>query len=88
MGKLNFIREYIGKNHEFHKSDKNHQVEYMFECKLITSPDKSKANHLDDGQNGIEWVKLDCHEEYRVYPKILVERIKSAYPEIYWGDIN
>lgn len=88
VGKLLFIREYIGKNHEFGAIDNNHQVEYMFECTLISSPDKSKANHIDDGQNGIEWIEIDESMRHRVYPKVLVERIKCQYPEVYWGDIN
>ncbi|MEA1975825.1 MAG: NUDIX domain-containing protein, partial [Bacillota bacterium] len=34
--RLRFIREYIGKNHQFASEDSDvHQVELMFECRLI-----------------------------------------------------
>jgi ADP-ribose pyrophosphatase YjhB (NUDIX family) len=85
---LKYIREYIGKNHEFAGNDDNHQVEYMFECMLLTQPDETKANHIDDGQNGIQWIEISNPESYRVYPKVLMERLRSNYPEIYWGDVN
>ena len=86
--KLIYIREYIGKNHEFKNTDDNHQVEFMFECELISEPNTNNANNIDDGQNGIEWVDINNSNEYRVYPKILLARIKNKENNIYWGDIN
>jgi len=85
---LKYIREYIGKNHEFGETDTAHQVEFMFECKLLEEPDHRKACHQDEGQNGIEWVEITAEPEPRVYPKVLIGRLKSEYQEIYWGDIN
>ena len=29
---LRYIREYIGKNHEFKETDNFHQVEFVFDC--------------------------------------------------------
>lgn len=87
IGKLKYIREYIAKNHEFRDTDQNHQVEYMFECELIGEPNLNEATNLDDTQDGIEWISL--HDlTNRVYPKILLERLRNEYMEIYWGDIN
>ena len=75
--KFLYIREYIGKNHEFKNTDNNHQVEFMFECELVSEPNTNNANNIDDGQNGIEWIDINKSNEYRVYPKILLERIKN-----------
>ena len=86
--KLLYIREYIGKNHEFKSTDNAHQVDFMFECELISEPNIDTANNIDDGQNGIEWIDIRRSNEYRVYPKILLERIKNNEKNIYWGDIN
>ncbi|HET6872918.1 MAG TPA: NUDIX domain-containing protein [Sporolactobacillaceae bacterium] len=44
IGELVFIREYIGKNHEYAESDSTiHQVEFYFECKL----DKGDLKEID-----------------------------------------
>ncbi|MFH2039144.1 MAG: NUDIX domain-containing protein [Chloroflexota bacterium] len=87
VGKLKYIREYIGKNHEFSETDKAHQVEYMFECELTEEPNLEYATNLDEGQEGIEWVEI-TRSNNRVYPKVLIERLYEKYEEIYWGDIN
>ncbi|HNT55141.1 MAG TPA: NUDIX domain-containing protein [Anaerolineaceae bacterium] len=87
VGRLRYIREYIGENHEFCATDHNHQIEFMFECLLLADPDPQQASHYDEGQDGIEWVSLDS-QTHRVYPKVLLERIRQGYAEVYWGDIN
>jgi len=84
--KLKFIREYIGKNHEF--KDENHQVDFMFECELLQEPDIKNAHNPDKGQNGIEWIEIDTAKKQRVYPKVLLERLAQNYEELYWGDVN
>jgi 8-oxo-dGTP diphosphatase len=88
VGKLLFIREYIGCHHEFKNTDDNHQVEFMFECILLSEPNILKATNLDDLQEGLEWIDLNNTKSYRVYPKVLIDRINSKYTELYWGDIN
>ncbi len=85
---LKYVREYIGKNHEFKETDNAHQVEFMFECNLLDEPNIQRANHQDEGQNGIEWVDISGNPEPRVYPKVLIGRLKSDYKELYWGDVN
>ena len=85
---IKYIREYIGKNHEFRETDDAHQVEYMFNCTLLEEPNSNNATHLDDGQNGIEWISILGEPEPRLYPKILIGRLKTNYEEIYWGDVN
>ena len=88
VNNLRYIREYIGKNHEFNETDNSHQVDFMFNCNLLTEPNFELAHEKDDNQSGIEWIDLDKSKEYRIYPKDLLDRINSKYEEIYWGDIN
>lgn len=86
--KLKYIREYIGKNHEFKDKDDAHQVDFMFECELIEEPNILMAHHQDDGQIGIEWIDIDGSSRSRVYPKVLISRLNSNWNELYWGDVN
>jgi len=85
---LRYIREYIGKNHEFGTTDDAHQVEFMFECRLVSEPDAAKASQLDDGQDGLEWVQITARNAGRVYPKVLIPRLIAGSSEVYWGDVN
>ncbi|MEK6794008.1 MAG: NUDIX domain-containing protein [Spirochaetota bacterium] len=84
---LTYIREYIARNHEFKEADDLHQVEFMFECELLTRPNMENASHLDGGQDGIVWVDIAA-PEYAVYPKVLLDRIRMHDRNIYWGDVN
>jgi|LGOV01.1.fsa_nt_gb ADP-ribose pyrophosphatase YjhB (NUDIX family) len=91
MIKLRFIREYIGKNHQFASEDSNvHQVELMFECRLIN--DKLKLTEdKDDFQIGFEWIDLDNLKNIKIYPDTLKEVINSEgefSSTIYLGDVN
>ena len=88
VNNLRYIREYLGKNHEFKETDNSHQVEFMFNCDLLTEPNFESAHEKDDGQSGIEWIDLDKSNEYRIYPKDLLNRINRKYEEVYWGDVN
>lgn len=89
---LIWIREYIGKNHEFAKEQNNpHQIEYYFVCKLKTPVDLSKATNIDTGQLGIEWLPLSRILEFNIFPKV----IKNYFSEdgsfdapLYAGDVN
>ena len=89
---LLFIREYIGRNHEFSEYDKDiHQIEYMFLCKLpeICSPKIGKVP--DNNQVGVAWLELSNLMEYRLYPQDMREifsEFSSQKHKIYFGDIN
>ncbi|OHD17086.1 MAG: NUDIX hydrolase [Spirochaetes bacterium GWB1_59_5] len=85
---LRYIREYIGRNHEFSDTDDAHQVEFMFECRLLTEPDSAKASHLDEGQSGLAWVDIEERNAQRVYPKVLIGHLLRGDVEVYWGDVN
>lgn len=87
VGELKYIREYIGKNHEFADTDDAHQVEFMFECTLLGDVDEALATNKDIGQTGIVWVEI-TEGDARVYPKVLIERLHAKFKDLYWGDVN
>ena len=65
MIKLRFIREYIGKNHQFASEDSNvHQVELMFECRLIN--DKLKLTEDKDLIKIVEYYNgsVECYSNF------------------------
>lgn len=92
IGNLLFIREYIGKNHEFAFCDSDvHQIEYIFECQLIERNEISMGSNPDSSQVGIEWIPLTDLKNIRIYPKILKNVITETginKEKIYLGDIN
>lgn len=89
---LKFVRDYIGKNHEFKEWDSNiHQIEYMFICSLKGEINYEKAKEKDAYQIGVEWIDLKELKKVRIYPKKLSEVIKedgSFEDIVYLGDIN
>ncbi|MFD1952773.1 NUDIX domain-containing protein [Paenibacillus thailandensis] len=89
---LVYVREYIGKNHEFSVWDSDvHQVEFYFQCDLLSSePSFEGATNPDKGQIGVEWVELNHLDVIRLYPKVLAERLKEAGERgsCYLGDAN
>lgn len=92
IGDIRYIRDYIGKNHEFADFDQHtHQIEYMFECSLKASSDPQNGNVPDGAQIGVEWVPIDQLGNIRLYPSILKNLIKKdgLQPDIiYLGDVN
>lgn len=92
VGDLRFVREYFGKNHEFAEWDSEiHQIEYMFECKLLTKGALKSGAVPDSMQTGVEWIELSRLGEYRLYPSMLKDIIKEdrAFADrVYLGDIN
>ncbi|HEX3044247.1 MAG TPA: NUDIX domain-containing protein [Bacillota bacterium] len=91
MGELIFIREYIGKNHEFSEWDSDvHQVEFYFKC-VLKSGDETAVNgkNPDSMQVDVEWVPLEKLDEIRLYPKELSKKLKAnSWAPIYLGDVN
>lgn len=89
VGKMILCREYIGKNHEFAETDTDfHQVEFYFECTLISDVDESAATHPDNGQTGVRWLPLSEDSRLRIYPKFLLNALKNTSEFIYYGDKN
>lgn len=86
VGELMFVREYIGKNHEFRSTDFDfHQVEFYFECKLQSPIDLNLATHLDSNQTGISWISL-VDKNAKVYPSFLLNSLLERSPIKYYGD--
>ena len=89
---LRFVREYIGKNHEFAEFDADvHQVEFMFSCTLKQDSEIKNGTNPDKGQVGFEWLSLDRLEDYRLYPKVLRPLIRGSRqdsPPVYLGNVN
>jgi len=85
-----YIREYIGKNHEFAEWDHDvHQVEFYFECRIKDSVERFRGTNPDNGQVGVEWIGIDKLSEVRIYPSKLSEQIKNRQlKRCYMGDIN
>lgn len=88
---LVYVREYIGKNHEFAKWDSDiHQVEFYFTCSLLSEePTFLHGTNPDPYQEGVEWVEMNHLDDIRLYPKILSKMIEQSGAEIrYLGDVN
>lgn len=88
---LAYIREYIGKNHEFSEADRDvHQLEFYFHCEIVKSSVNGKTAQPDVGQIDIEWLPMSRLTEFNIYPKAIVQPIQSnngTYP-VYLGDVN
>lgn len=91
-GDLLFIREYIGKNHEFAEKDGDmHQIEFYFRCEIVGETGELVGEIPDKTQTGAAWLELDRLEHHQLYPKVLRGLLKtetlSAKPA-YLGDVN
>lgn len=96
IGRLQFIREYIGANHEFSEHDGDvHQIEFMFRCALEEGHRPTNGTLLDTYQVGISWLPITQLNRYRLYPAVLKELLNIAssneidsHIQIYLGDVN
>lgn len=92
IGELLFVREYIGKNHEYSKKHgQYHQIEFMFLGSV--SRDQFENGVMPDrGQVGIEWLPIQDLMEYNFFPKELrahiISYVSNGKAPIYVGDIN
>lgn len=87
-----FIRDYIGKNHEFpeHAERNLHHIELMFDAE-ITGGTPANGILPDTGQLSVDWLNLDELENIRLYPKALIPYLKKYYSlneAVYLGDVN
>jgi 8-oxo-dGTP diphosphatase len=91
QGQLVFIRDYIGKNHQYAEEDSNiHQVELMFSCKLLNG-DLKKAKMDDEYQIGVKWIPLEALKDINIHPcalKKVIHSDGSLDQRIYLGDTN
>ena len=92
IGRLRWVREYIGANHEFAAEDGDaHQVELLFECQVNADYVAQTGHAIDPYQTGVEWLPLADLEHYRLYPQILKSILSDESgegPVTYLGDVN
>ncbi len=92
VGPLRYIREYIGKNHEFADHDLDaHQIEHMFICSIAEDLPDMEGINPDPGQIGIAWLPIEDLTSCRLYPKSLRALLISEHNlsgPVYLGDVN
>ncbi|WP_409296730.1 NUDIX domain-containing protein [Peribacillus sp. SCS-26] len=93
-GSLLFIREYIGRTHEYAAEDKDvHQVEFYFACRTDPGAESAANPALPDTyQIGTEWVNVERLIKYRLYPRGIRQKIidfhNGQIADAYLGNIN
>lgn len=91
IGRLLWVREYIGAHHEFAAWDGDvHQIEFMFECRLPEGAQPQNGCLTDTMQTGVEWVPLEELLDLRMYPQTLRPLLAAGLPgePVYLGDVN
>ena len=92
VDQLLYMREYIGKNHQFRSSHGTfHQVESVFRCHLLQPDAPFSSTEQDNKQIGIEWLSLENLQQYPLLPstiKAYFSPTDFSPPDIYLGDTN
>ncbi len=92
IGELRFIREYIGRHHEYAGTDSDvHQVEFMFKCDINSEYVPTNGHIPDTYQTGVSWLPLGEIAQYRIYPAVLkpvLGQSKNMNAPAYLGDVN
>ena len=92
VGRLRFVRDYIGKNHEFAALDfAAHKVDHFFECDLLADPNHAVPANPDPGQLGVSWLPIEDLHSFRLYPQVLKTLLgdnPGSDELVYLGDIN
>ncbi len=90
--RLLYIREYIGKNHNFAKRHAAfHQLEHVFLCSVKNPETASPGSETDNYQVGVSWLDLENLHLIRFYPESLKQYFKPEGcnpPSLYLGDLN
>lgn len=92
VGELLYVREYIGRNHEFRSAHRAfHQVENVFRCSLPKPDSVGLGKELDKKQIGFEWIPLEEILERRILPDVIkqyftVDGFENTIH--YLGDVN
>ncbi len=93
IGSIAYVREYIGKNHTFHRQHRFfHQLEMVFHCQLPPQAAVAMGKSHDKHQVGVEWVPLAVLPDTNFYPAKLKSFIARGADirgqSLYLGDIN
>lgn len=88
-----FVRDYIGKNHEFsEKHGDLHQVEFFFRATIQTGETVALGPLPDNDQVGVVWLPIADLAQYPLYTRklipALVDKHRSKASVIYLGDVN
>lgn len=92
-GELLFVRDYVSRHHEFAAKHDVHQVEVMFEARLISSPDAARASEPDNDQTGVVVLTSQQLADARFYPKALAADLVAylngtPFRRGYYGSVN
>lgn len=92
VGELLYVREYIGKNHEFRNSHHAfHQVENVFRCSLPNPDGIGPGHEHDKKQIGVEWIPLEELQQRRFLPEVIKRFFSGDGFDAgtnYLGDVN
>ena len=92
VGELLYVREYIGKNHEFRKAHHAfHQVEHVFRCSLPNPDGIGPGHEHDKKQIGVEWIPLEDLANRRFLPEVIKPFFTAEGFDArthYLGDVN
>jgi len=91
VGELLFVREYIGRNHEFAATDAGvHVVDHVFRCTLLPERSRNRAGakveeppaafrpvDADPDQVGVEWLPVEALDEYPFRPRALQGHLRA-----------
>ncbi len=91
VGALRFVRDYIGRNHEYSAQDaETHALELMFACTLRPGQEPRNGPLPDSAQVGVAWLDLDGLERQRLYPQTLARALAAHSGDwsVYLGDVN
>lgn len=100
IGKLLFVREFIGINHADNTTQNNdwvrtfHSVDFIFTCQIAEEYIPQNGHHPDDGQQEVVWLPITSIQEYRLFPSPLKEIIQDELIHlnhnfnVYLGDVN
>lgn len=89
---LLYVREYIGKNHNFSRNHHAfHQLEHVFRCEICGNADVRAGSETDLKQIGVEWLELAHIADTKLYPAVIKPFFQGGQvkvPELYLGDCN
>jgi 8-oxo-dGTP diphosphatase len=92
VDELLYVREYIGKHHEFRNTHHNfHQLESVFRCSLPNPKGIGPGTEPDQKQVGVEWIPLEELDERRFLPAAIKSFFTATGFEPssnYLGDVN
>ncbi|HAV13777.1 MAG TPA: NUDIX hydrolase [Opitutae bacterium] len=92
VGELLYVREYIGRNHEFRNAHRSfHQVENVFRCTLPNPDGIGPGTEHDKKQVGVSWIPLSEIQETRFLPGVIKQYFTEDGFEPksnYLGDVN